>query len=67
MSQQMLPCTPPPTVEDGFISYRCLVFLKKCPQREACTFRRYSGYKPKNMVFEHNYSLKPYFDKLNIF
>ena len=45
MSQQTLPCTPPPELPrvGSFFSYRCLVFPKKCPQRKACAFRSYLG------------------------
>ena len=61
MSQHTLPCTPPPTKKKpsrmgSFFSYRYLVFPKKCPQREACTFRRYSGSNTQKRGFEHIYS-----------
>ena len=65
MSQQTLPSTPPKkklSRVGSFFSYRCLVSLKKCPQRKACTFQVKS---PKN-VFFLAYSPKLNFDKLNI-
>ena len=68
MSQQTLPCTPPPELPrvGSFFSYRCVVFPKKCPQRKARIFRSYLGLKTQKRGFSA-YSLKPNFNKLNIF
>ena len=61
---------PPPPSElprvGSFFSYRCLVFPKKCPQRKAWIFRSYLGLKSQKRGFSA-YSLKPNFNKLNIF
>ena len=67
MSQQTLPCTPPPDLPrvSSFFSYRCLVFPKKCTQRKACAFRSYSGLQTQKRGFSL-YSLKSNFEKLKI-
>ena len=59
MSQQTLPCTPPPELPrvGSFFSYRCLVFPKKCRHRKACAYLGIIEVKrPKNVVFQHIHS-----------
>ena len=67
MSQQPLPCTPPPrTAEGGFIFlYGCLVFSKNVLTGKPEYFGVIQVKKTQNRVFLA-YLLKPHFDKLNI-
>ena len=69
MSQQTLPCTPPPrTVEGGFIffSYKCLVLPQNVFKGKPEYFGVIHDKRPKNVFFSAN-SLKPNFNKVNIF
>ena len=62
MSQQTLPCTPPPPElprVGSFFSYMCLVFPKKCPQSlkgKPVLFGIIEVKRPKNVVFQHIHS-----------
>ena len=71
MSQQTLRVHPPPPRQNcrGWVhsfSYGYLVFPKNCPQRNHVPFGVIQVKRPK-IVFFSLYSLKPNFDKLNIF
>ena len=69
MSQQTLPCTPPPPElprVGSFFSYRCLVFPKNVLKGKPEYFVVYLGLKTQKRGFSA-YSLKPNFNKLNIF
>ena len=71
MSQQDLPCTPPPQKKKrsrvgSFFSHMCLVPLKKIPQRKVVFCRRYSHWNAQNVVLRHNH-LNPISTKLTSF
>ena len=56
MSQQTLPCTPPPPElprVGSFFSYRCLVFPKNVLKGKPVLFGIIEVKRPKNVVFQH--------------
>ena len=68
MSQQTLPCTSSPELPrvGSFFPHKCLVFPKKCPKKKPEYVGVIQVKRPKNVFFSA-YSLKPNFNKLNIF
>ena len=58
MSQQTLPCTPPPELPrvGSFFSYRCLVFPKNVLKGKPVLFGIIEVIRPKNVVFQHSHS-----------
>ena len=55
MSQQTLPCTPPPELPrvGSFFSYRCLVFPKNVLKGKPVLFGIIEVKRPKNVVFHY--------------
>ena len=58
MSQQTLPCTPPPELPrvGSFFSYGCLVFPKNVLKGKPVLFGIIEVKRPKNVVFQHIHS-----------
>ena len=68
MSQQTLPCTPPPQNCRGWVNFfcnRCLVFPKIMSSKESLCFSELLRLKDSKRVFSA-YSLKPNFNNLNV-
>ena len=58
MSQQTLPCTPPPELPrvGSFFSYRCLVFPKNVLKGKPVLFGIIEVKRTKNVFFQHVHS-----------
>ena len=58
MSQQTMPCTPPPELPSVglFFSYRCLVFPKNVLKGKPVLFGIIEVKRPKNFFFQHIHS-----------
>ena len=69
MSQQTLPCVLPPRNAEGgsIFLYRCLVFPQKIVLKRSLNASEIFKLKDTENVFFSAYSLKPNFNKLNIY